>query len=45
LHWTVELHGPDWRNWHADTTEVPIASRVATRALDHGLDVADEEQT
>jgi 4-aminobutyrate aminotransferase-like enzyme len=78
LHWTVELHGPDWRSWHADTTEVPIASRVAERALeagavigtsgeqtslflapplviseheaewlldalDHGLDVADEE--
>ncbi|MDA9542706.1 aminotransferase [Bradyrhizobium sp. CCBAU 21362] len=78
LHWTVELHGPDWRTWHADTTEVPIASRVAERALeagavigtsgeqtslflapplvisereaeqlldalDHGLDVADEE--
>lgn len=78
LHWTVELHGPDWRSWCADTTEVPIASRVAMRALeagavigtsgeqtslflapplvisepeadqllgalDHGLDVADEE--
>lgn len=79
LHWTVELHGPDWRTWRADTTEVPIASRVAERALeagavigtsgeqtslflapplvisereadqlldalDHGLDIADEEQ-
>ncbi len=78
LHWTVELHGPHWRAWGADTTEVPIASRVAMRALeagavigtsgeqtslflappliisereseqlldalDHGLDVADEE--
>ena len=78
LHWTVELHGPDWRSWCADTIEVPIASRVAMRtleagavigtsgeqtslflapplviseqeaeqlltALDHGLDVADEE--
>src|SRR4051812_50002206 len=36
LHWTVELHGPDWRSWHADTTEVPIASRVAERALEAG---------
>jgi 4-aminobutyrate aminotransferase-like enzyme len=36
LHWTVELHGPDWRNWRADTTEVPIASRVAARALEAG---------
>ena len=33
---TVELHGPDWRTWHADTTEVPIASRVAVRALEAG---------
>ena len=36
LHWTVELHGPDWRSWHADTTETPIASHVATRALEAG---------
>jgi 4-aminobutyrate aminotransferase-like enzyme len=78
LHWTIELHGPDWRLWNADTDEEPVASRVALRALeagavigtsgeqtslflapplvvsedqsrqlldalDHGLDVADEE--
>jgi 4-aminobutyrate aminotransferase-like enzyme len=78
LHWTIELHGPDWRTWHADTDDPPLASRVARRALeagaligtsgeqtslflapaliipendleqllsalDHGLDVADEE--
>jgi 4-aminobutyrate aminotransferase-like enzyme len=36
LHWTVELHGPDWRNWAADTREIPIASRVADRALHAG---------
>jgi 4-aminobutyrate aminotransferase-like enzyme len=78
LHWTIELHGPDWRTWYADTDDPPLASRVARRAfeagaligtsgeqtslflapaliipesdleqllsaLDHGLDVADEE--
>lgn len=36
LHWTVELHGPDWREWRADTGELPIASRVAAEALDAG---------
>lgn len=36
LHWTIELHGPDWKTWHADTDEPPIASRVALRALDAG---------
>lgn len=36
LHWTVELHGPDWRSWHADTAEVPLATRVAARALEAG---------
>jgi 4-aminobutyrate aminotransferase-like enzyme len=36
LHWTVELHGPDWRNWAADTRENPIASRVAARAMEAG---------
>ncbi|MBL8571313.1 MAG: aspartate aminotransferase family protein [Phreatobacter sp.] len=36
LHWTIELHGPDWRNWLADTPEAPIASRVAGHALGAG---------
>ena len=36
LHWTVELHGPDWRDWLADTPEPPVASRVAADALDRG---------
>lgn len=36
LHWTVELHGPDWRTWYDDTGEVPIASRVSARALQAG---------
>lgn len=46
LHWTVELHGPDWRTWHADTTEVPIASRVAERALEAGAVIGTSgEQT
>ncbi|MCK1389255.1 aspartate aminotransferase family protein [Bradyrhizobium sp. 1] len=46
LHWTVELHGPDWRTWRADTTEVPIASRVAERALEAGAVIGTSgEQT
>src|SRR5258708_40181538 len=36
LHWTIELHGPDWRAWRADTDEEPVASRVASRALEAG---------
>jgi 4-aminobutyrate aminotransferase-like enzyme len=36
LHWTIELHGPDWRDWYADTDEPPLASRVAQRALEAG---------
>jgi 4-aminobutyrate aminotransferase-like enzyme len=36
LHWTVELHGPSWKTWHADTDQPPLASRVALRALDAG---------
>ncbi|MFG1212037.1 hypothetical protein V5F72_04935 [Xanthobacter flavus] len=36
LHWTIELFGPDWRDWRADTAEPPIASRVAAGALAQG---------
>lgn len=36
LHWTVELHGPSWQDWKADTAEDPLASRVAARALEAG---------
>jgi 4-aminobutyrate aminotransferase-like enzyme len=36
LHWTIELHGPDWRHWLADTPDAPIASRVADDALAKG---------
>jgi 4-aminobutyrate aminotransferase-like enzyme len=36
LHWTVELHGPDWRDWRADTAQAPIATRVAARAAQAG---------
>ncbi|WP_441243359.1 aminotransferase class III-fold pyridoxal phosphate-dependent enzyme [Tardiphaga sp. 768_D3_N2_1] len=46
LHWTVELHGPDWRNWAADTVENPIASRVAARAMEVGAVIGTSgEQT
>ncbi len=46
LHWTIELHGPDWRHWYADTAASPIASRVATRAIAAGAVIGTSgEQT
>ncbi len=46
LHWTIELHGPDWRLWNADTDEEPVASRVASRALEAGAVIGTSgEQT
>jgi 4-aminobutyrate aminotransferase-like enzyme len=33
LHWTVELHGPDWRQWRGEEAE-PLASRIVTQALE-----------
>ena len=36
LHWTIELEGPNWRDWHADVAEAPLASRVANQALEAG---------
>ncbi len=45
LHWTVELHGPDWREWRGEETE-PLASRVVARALEAGVLIATSgEQT
>jgi 4-aminobutyrate aminotransferase-like enzyme len=45
LHWTVELHGPDWRTWRGEEAE-PLASRVAARALEAGALIATSgEQT
>ena len=45
LHWTVELHGPDWREWRGEEPE-PLASRVAARALEAGALIATSgEQT
>jgi 4-aminobutyrate aminotransferase-like enzyme len=37
MHWTIELHGPHWKDWRADTADVPLASRVSTKALDLGV--------
>ena len=37
MHWTIELHGPHWKLWRADTTAVPVASRVSGRAFDNGV--------
>jgi 4-aminobutyrate aminotransferase-like enzyme len=36
IHWTIELEGPDWRDWHADVSEAPLASQVANRAMEAG---------
>jgi 4-aminobutyrate aminotransferase-like enzyme len=45
LHWTIELHGPDWRTWRGEEPD-PIASRVAARALEAGVLIATSgEQT
>jgi len=45
LHWTVELHGPDWRAWRGEESN-PIATRVAARALEAGALIATSgEQT
>jgi 4-aminobutyrate aminotransferase-like enzyme len=45
LHWTVELHGPDWRDWRGQDAE-PLASRVVARALEAGALIATSgEQT
>jgi 4-aminobutyrate aminotransferase-like enzyme len=45
LHWTVELHGPDWRGWRGEEAE-PLASRVVARALEAGALIATSgEQT
>lgn len=35
-HWTIELDGPDWREWYADVPDAPIAARVAEAALQAG---------
>jgi 4-aminobutyrate aminotransferase-like enzyme len=45
LHWTIELHGPSWREWEGSDPD-PLASRVAARTLDAGAMVATSgEQT
>jgi 4-aminobutyrate aminotransferase-like enzyme len=45
LHWTVELHGPDWRRWRGEEAD-PLASRVAARAFEAGALIATSgEQT
>jgi 4-aminobutyrate aminotransferase-like enzyme len=45
LHWTIELEGPDWREWRGQDPD-PLASRVAARTLEAGVLVATSgEQT
>ncbi|MDO9524691.1 MAG: aspartate aminotransferase family protein [Gemmobacter sp.] len=46
MHWTVELHGPHWRDWRGDTMTAPLASRVSARALGLGVVIGTSgEQT
>jgi 4-aminobutyrate aminotransferase-like enzyme len=45
LHWTIEFHGPDWRQWEAHDPD-PLASRIAARTLEAGVMIATSgEQT
>ncbi|MFL5870181.1 MAG: aminotransferase class III-fold pyridoxal phosphate-dependent enzyme [Solirubrobacterales bacterium] len=45
LHWTIEFHGPSWREWRGQDPE-PLASRIAARVLDAGVMIATSgEQT
>lgn len=45
LHWTIELHGPDWRDWWGEDAD-PLASLVAARARQAGVLIATSgEQT
>ncbi len=39
MHWTVELHGGDWRDWRGEDP-APIAGKVAAAALENGVLVA-----
>jgi 4-aminobutyrate aminotransferase-like enzyme len=40
LHWTLELRGGDWRDWHADSSEPTPADRIVATALDAGVLIA-----
>jgi 4-aminobutyrate aminotransferase-like enzyme len=40
LHWTIELHGRDWREWHGDGPGSPLASRVTVRTLEKDVLIA-----
>lgn len=45
LHWTVEFHGPDWRQWRGLESN-PLATRVVDKVLTTGVLVATSaEQT
>lgn len=36
MHWTIELVGPSWKEWKADTNISPIATKVTQKALEYG---------
>jgi 4-aminobutyrate aminotransferase-like enzyme len=37
FHWTVELHGPDWRSWDGADQRPTLASVVQAKALEAGV--------
>ena len=46
LHWTVEFHGPHWKDWTAATRETPIASKVVAAAAAQNVSIGTSgEQT
>ena len=40
LHWTVDLRGENWQDWHADSSEPTPADRMLAAALDVGVLIA-----
>jgi 4-aminobutyrate aminotransferase-like enzyme len=40
LHWSVDLRGESWRDWHADTGEPTPADKMLAAALDVGVLIA-----
>ena len=46
LHWTIEFHGPHWKDWTAATRETPIASKVVAAAMAQNVSIGTSgEQT
>lgn len=44
LHWTVELPGPDWRDWLSTTTERHLSDHVVAEARRHGVQISTSDE-